>query len=334
MYHPRFYGDFYDMGYKYGKLLREKANFVLPKINEQKKDFGLRSFEELKKFAPEYISEITGFSDGINDSSENVGAFLLSLGIFELSGQCSVFAFKNNDTVIFGRNYDMLFDLKKFTESSLIAPKDRYAYVSQSDVFIGRSDGINEKGLAVAMSFVNGTELTPGISFHFIIRKVLENCSTTEEAIRLIQDVNVASANNFLIADKNGDIAVVEAAPQKKYIRRPSNEENHIFITNQFVSEEMKKYDKQNVDWSKSLERYKGLNDNLSNHNSLDLNTAKQILSDKCICLDLKNEKFGTIWSVVSELNSLTIERAEGKPKFHNYKKETRLDWWLKKKVP
>ena len=49
-------------------------------------------------------------------------------------------------------NYDMLFEFKKFTESSLIAPRDKYAYISQSDVFIGRSDGINEKGLFIAMS--------------------------------------------------------------------------------------------------------------------------------------------------------------------------------------
>ncbi|GAA4272510.1 C45 family peptidase [Aquimarina gracilis] len=332
MYHPRLYGEFYDMGLKYGKLLYEKANFVLPKISDQKTEFGLESYKELQRFYPEVVEEIKGFSKGIKDKPENLGAFLLSLGIYDTIGQCSVFAFRNNDSVIVGRNYDMLFDFKKFTESSLIAPKEKYSYISQSDVFIGRSDGINEQGLSIAMSFVNGTQVQPGIGFHFIIRKVLENCSNTEQAIKLVQETKVASANNFLIADKSGNIAVVESAPQKCVIRRPEKNENFIYITNQFVTKEMKPFDRGGVEWSKSAERYNGLKDHLESIERMDLQKAKEILSDRCVCLNLKKEKFGTIWSVVANLNELRIERAETKPKITNYKPETRLDWWLKKK--
>lgn len=332
MYHPRLYGDFYEMGLKYGTLLREKANFVLPKISSQKREFGLESYKELQNFYPEVIKEVEGFAKGINDTPENLGAFLLSLGVFDTTGQCSVFAFRNSGSVIIGRNYDMLFAFKKNTESSLIAPKDKFAYISQSDVFIGRSDGVNEKGLSIAMSFVNGTEVQPGISFHFIIRKVLEDCSTTKQAVKLIQKTKVSSANNFLIADKTGEIVVVESAPQKSVIRRPQENETYITITNQFVSKEMKLLDKGGVEWSKSIERYNGLQERLSSIGKMNLEEAKEILSDKCICLELRKEKFGTIWSVVSDLNELKIERAETKPKITNYKPETRLGWWLKKR--
>lgn len=333
MYHPRLYGEFYEMGLKYGRLLYEKANFVLPEISQEKVDFGLESYQELQSFYPEIIEEIEGFAEGIKDKPENLGAFLLSLGIFDIAGQCSVFAFKNKDSVIIGRNYDMNFDFKKFTESSLIAPKNKYAYISQSDVFIGRSDGINEKGLSVAMSFVNGSKVQPGIGFHFIVRKILENCSTTKQAINLVQDAKVSSANNFLLADKAGDIAVVESAPQKCITRRPENKEKFIYITNQFMTKEMRPFDKGGVEWSKSAERYNGLKASLEATTNMDLLRAKEILSDKCICLDLKTHKFGTIWSVVANLNELKIERAETKPKIGNYKSETRLDWYIKKQM-
>ncbi len=331
MYHPRLYGEFYEMGLKYGTLLYEKANFAIPTISKQKTDFGLKSYQDLKTFFPEVIEEIEGFAKGIKDKPEKLGAFLLSLGVFNSTGQCSVFAVKNNDSTVVGRNYDMLFDFKKFTESSLIAPKDKYAYISQSDVFIGRSDGINEKGLAVAMSFVNGTEIQTGISFHFIVRKILEDCENTKQAIELIQKAKVSSANNFLLADKNGEIAVVESAPQKSYVRRPEKNERFIYITNEFKTSEMLPYDRGGVEWSKSTERYSGLKDNLMSVEKMDLEKAKEILSDKCICLDLKKEKFGTIWSVVANLNELEIERAETKPTPKNYKLETRLGWWMKK---
>ncbi|UII75723.1 C45 family autoproteolytic acyltransferase/hydrolase [Flagellimonas sp. HMM57] len=331
MYHPRLYNDFYDMGLKYGKLLYEKANFSIPPISAEKMEFGLESYEELKLFYPEMIEEIEGFAQGIKDTPEKLGAFLLSIGIFNATGQCSVFAFRNSTSTIIGRNYDMLFAFKKFTESSLIAPTNKYSYISQSDVFIGRSDGINEKGLSIAMSFVNGTKVQPGISFHFVVRKVLENCSTTKEATALIKKAKVSSANNFLVADSSGDIAVVESAPQQSNILRPKKDENFMFVTNQFTSTCMKPFDKGGVAWSKSLERYEGLQKALKNTAEMDLAKAKGILSDKCVCLDLKKEKFGTIWSVVANLNELKIERAEGKPKLTNYKPETRLDWWLKK---
>lgn len=331
MYHPRLYGEFYEMGLKYGKLLYEKANFHIPEISKKKMDFGLESYQDLKSFYPEVIKEIEGFAKGIKDKPEKLGAFLLSLAVFNPTGQCSVFAFKNTDSTIIGRNYDMLFDFKKFTESSLIAPKGKYSYISQSDVFIGRSDGINEKGLSVAMSFVNGTETQTGVSFHFIVRKVLEDCENTQQAIELIQKAKISTATNFLIADNKGDIAVVESAPQKSMVRYPYENEPFIYITNQFQLNEMQTFDSGGVEWSKSSERYNGLKDNLQCVENMDLEKAKEILSDKCVCLDLKKEKFGTIWSVVANLNELKIERAESKPTTKNYIPETRLDWWLKK---
>lgn len=331
MYHPRLYGEFYEMGLKYGKLLYEKANFVLPIISKKEMEFGLESYKELKLFYPEVVEEIEGFAKGIEDKPENVGAFLLSLGIFNQTGQCSVFAYKNEDSTIIGRNYDMLFEFKKFTESSLIAPQDKFSYISQSDVFIGRSDGINEKGLSIAMSFVNGTEIQYGVSFHFIVRKILEECQNTKQAIELIQSAKVSTANNFLIADKNGDIVVVESAPQKSHVRKPNHNESFIYITNEFISKEMQSYDCGGVEWSKSTERYNGLKDRLQSIKQMDMGKAKEILSDKCVCLNLRKEKFGTIWSVVADLNKLEIERAESKPTISNYKPETRLDWWMKK---
>ncbi|MAU14109.1 C45 family peptidase [Flagellimonas sp.] len=332
MYHPRLYGRYYDMGFKYGKLLYEKVNFGVPIISNEKMDFGLKSYQMLREYYPEVIEEIEGFACGIQDRPEVLGAFLLSLGVFDTTGQCSVFAYRNKEDVIIGRNYDMRYDFKKFTESSLIAPMDRYAYIGQSDVFIGRSDGINEKGLFIAMSFVNGTKVQPGIGFHFIIRKVLENCSVTKQAIEVVQQANISTACNFLIADRMGELAVVESCPQGSFVRRPGAGEQHLFITNQFQSAEMKAFEAEGVAWSKSAERYQGMETLLGGMDGMDLQKAKAILSDGCVCLDLKKERFGTIWSVVSNLNKGIIERAETKPRMNNYKQDTRLAWWLQKR--
>lgn len=336
MYHPRLYGDFYEMGLKYGSLLN-KHGFELPKISKEKTKFGLESYNELKKFYPEVVEEIKGFAKGIKIKDGILASFLLSIGIFEKfeeTAQCSCFAYNNDGSVIFGRNHDYLLEFKKFTESSLIAPKDKYSYISQSDVFIGRQDGINEKGLAIGMNFVNGTSFQPGINFYFITRYILENCSSTKEAIEVIEKTKVSSSINFLLADKSGELAVVESCPKHKEIRHPKVEDNFIVSTNEFISSEMRLYDQGDVNWSKSQERYNALYNYFTAANQLNLQNAKEILSDEenCISMNLKKEKFGTLWSVVANLSELKIERAEGQPKITNYKPDTRLDWWLKRR--
>jgi len=319
------------MGTKYGSLLA-KNGFQLPVISAEKTEFGLESWPLLQSFYPEVIDEITGFATAIGEEPETLGAFLLSIGAFDTSGQCSVFAFRNANSTLIGRNYDMLYTFKKFTESSLIAPENKYAYISQSDVFIGRCDGINEHGLFAAMSFVNGKTIQPGVGFHFVIRKVLETCRTTDEAIRIIQEALVSSSTNFILADRTGSLAVVESAPERSHVIRPSPKTPFVHITNQFVSTEMKPLDRGNVSWSKSWERYCALQKKVDKANLVSLDQVKEILSDASIRLDLKKEQFGTIWSVVADLSTLQIERAETQPKTSRFKPETRLNWWLTKR--
>ena len=332
MYHPRLYGGFYEMGHKYGALLH-KNKVSLPEMTNARADFGAGCYEELRHFYPELIQEVRGFADGMQIKEEVLGAFIAGLAVYDDSAKCSVFAFRNQSSTVVGRNYDMLYEFKKITESSLIAPEGKHAYISQSDLFIGRSDGMNEHGLFVAMSFVNGTMIQPGITFHFVIRKVLDSCSTVEESIKVIREAKVTSANNFLLADKSGNMAVVETAPQATTVRKPEGDENFLYITNEFKTREMKPFDKGGIAWSKTTERNQALYDRLKSADEIDMEQAKSVLADKCVCLDLKKEKFGTIWSVVADLNTLTLERAEGRPTMKNFKPDTRLEWWLNKRT-
>ena len=331
MYHPRLYGSFYGMGFKYGSLLRQKAIAPLS-MTQRQAEFGAQCYQSVQHFYPELIAEFEGFAAGWQWEVAELGAFVAGLGVFDVTGKCSAFASRTPDGVVFGRNYDLLYKLRKTTESCLIAPQDKFAYVSQSDVFIGRCDGVNETGLAIAMSFVNGTQIRPGITFHLIIRKVLETCRTVADAIALIQSTQVASANNFLIADAAGNMAVVESAPQGTEVRQPAANETFLCITNQFQHPKMQAFDQGGIGWCRSAERYQHLGDRLSQYPQIDMEIAQAILSTAPVCLDLRREQFGTLWSVVANLKTLAIARAEGKPKPTNYRPETRLAWWLQKR--
>jgi predicted choloylglycine hydrolase len=94
---------------------------------------------------------------------------------------CSVFAASTGSDVIFGRNYDFFSSFKKYTESYLTCPKDGYWSLGHTDIFIGREDGVNEKGLAIGMTGVEGKTVKPGISFCIALRCVLDKCANVKE---------------------------------------------------------------------------------------------------------------------------------------------------------
>ena len=60
---------------------------------------------------------------------------------------------------------------------------------------------------------------------------------------------------------------------------------------------------------------------------------AKNIMSDRngYVCLNLKKEKFGTLYSLVLNLNKLDILRAEGQPNRTKYKQDNRLNDEIRK---
>jgi predicted choloylglycine hydrolase len=61
----------------------------------------------------------------------------------------------------------------------------------------------------------------PGIPFHFLPRLVLETCATTRAAVELLTHIQHLHTFNYLIADSSGDLAVVEAHPERVRVIAP-----------------------------------------------------------------------------------------------------------------
>ncbi len=127
----------------------------------------------------------------------------MSIGAFKVEGSCSEFAALNGSDIVFGRNYDS-YRYKEYTESYVTRPKDAYSSLGQSDIFIGREDGVNENGLAVAISFVAPAKVEPGVNFALAARCVLDKCASVDEAVKKLSATSFATANNYLLAVGTG----------------------------------------------------------------------------------------------------------------------------------
>lgn len=337
MFHPIVRGSYHKMGYGYGTIVYNHG-FRVPEQSVEKLDFGRKSEGEVRRVFPEILEEIKGFSEGCHASYEQTAAFIFGVGAFKVGPMCSAFAAVSNSDVVFGRNYDFFYSFKKYTEGYLTCPNDGYWSLGHTDIFIGREDGVNEKGLAVAMTGVEGKSVKPGVSFCLALRCVLDKCADVEEAVKLLSNAHFSAADNYLLADREGNLAVVEASPDKTRMRRPENGDSFMVCTNHFVHAEMQVMEdldeRARCNWD-SLPRYATIYEAIKRQNGeIDVGAAQKILSNHSgyVCSHQNKIKLGTIWSVATTLKEPRIFRAEGHPCRTKYKQDLRLNKAIKRR--
>ncbi|MEL6555075.1 MAG: C45 family peptidase [Cyanobacteria bacterium J06621_11] len=332
MYHPRLRGSHYDMGHHYGTLLYKngfRASQLPDLLPGYNTDLINSSAKLTRQFYPEICEEIEGFAIGTKSNYERLICFLLSIGITQSAPHCTCFAAITNQGVLFGRNHDYFKRFKKFSESSLIAPAGFHSFVGQGDTFIGREDGVNSKGLAVGYTFVAGTASQPGINFQLVIRGLLEKCSRVQAAIAWIKSLPLSTYQNIVLADSAGEIAVVESGPERLEVRYPEENAQFIVATNNFQHPTMRQLQKnEDRNWYEAQTRYKSVTQALATEKDfLSVEICQDILSGKYgfTCQYPRQGEFDTIWSVVANLSTLKILRAEGNPSRVGYKEDPRL---------
>lgn len=232
---------------------------------------------------------------------------------------CTSFQAKKADGegYFFGRNYDYF---KNPTLVTVSHPKNGYASIACSDMsHFGYSleklptsflkklsclaaiyapvDGMNEKGLCTSIMALpkqasrQETE-KPNVGTTLIMRLWLDRCATVEEALALLEtvdvrhDATVGSGYHYMIADALGNSAVVEFDPNdgwKTLVTRKPEGQNWMHVTNHLLHE---KYYSTEPDpalgnpHSKSWWRYETCGAYLSAHNGiLTLEEAQECLA-------------------------------------------------------
>lgn len=325
MYHPRFKGDHYDIGLKYGGLLKKNNVdlFGLTELDDFQLNYGVQSELVLREFFPEACDEIRGMTDGLGIGYQRFSAWLMCMSVCLEMPHCSMLAFKKDGEVVFGRNNDLPPIFRKISSSCLYAPSGGYSFIANSSGFVSAEDGINENGLAVGMTYVWAKELEPGFNSMFFVRYILEKCSTVKEGLNAIRNIPIGGGYHLILAD-NDDIVHVECGPRKIKI----HEGDFAFASNHFVSEEMKEYE-ETKNLFHSYERYRTGFDALNRGSDKDpVGYAKDILSGGTgfMCQYDKGLHFDTVWSTVFDITGKKVYRAEGNPSRVRFREDVRFD--------
>lgn len=340
MYHSRLTGNYYEMGRKRAKAFQKK-NLIFPcRLDVFQLEHGRNSEKILMEYFPQVCAEIRGVTDTLGLEYLPFISWMLCMGCcmynlkdnipMEIRG-CTAFALEKEGRVLYGRNNDLPSYLKKKSTSDFYLPQQGNGFLLNTSSFINGEEGLNEKGLAVAMTFVM-TELEQiraGFNSCFIVRYLLEKADNTKEALSLLEKLPIASNGNILLADEQGEIAVVEYTPEKKVVRSPMEGKGNRFIctVNRFITENMKGFDGTKEDDYFAYLRYQTVVDYFTNHFvEVDMEQIKGLLKgDFGFMCQYDDSNFETIWSSIFDLKNRKVYRAEGDPRKKFFQEDTRL---------
>src|SRR5690625_5083776 len=154
---------------------------------------------------------------------------------------CSIFAGEN----YLVRNYD--YHPKTYDGIySLYQPTDGgNAIIGVCQKVTGRSDGMNEKGLAMGYNFMHRRRPGDGFVCNMIGRLILELCENVDEAADLLKEIPHRGSFSYVLFDKNSKIpSIVETSPRRVEVRQGNACTNHFEVMteeNRHILEDSKK---------------------------------------------------------------------------------------------
>ncbi|MFB4214079.1 C45 family autoproteolytic acyltransferase/hydrolase [Shouchella sp. JSM 1781072] len=228
-------GDHESFGYEQGVEIK-KSIMTKNRANQwkvRKQRFSINTDEakrEITAISPGVWRELLGLQQALEWSLEDTLKEFGGYRVPYLRSGCSIAT--GEDYLI--RNYD--YHPKTYEgRYTLFQPSDGgLAAAAPSQRITGRMDGINEAGLAMGYNFMNRKKPGPGFICCMIGRLILETCETVEDAVALVKRIPHRHSFSYIVYDRSGKTAIIEATPREVAVRSSIRCTNHF---EQLVSE-------------------------------------------------------------------------------------------------
>jgi predicted choloylglycine hydrolase len=319
-------GSYYELGLQYGQILAEnKLSQWWQQPTASALALAKKCEREIAVHAPGLLEEIRGIADGCG-SEYDLALANMVLGYWELSA-CNVIAVSGKQCrhgkTIFARNHDWLDEDQEWVTCFRTHARTGLPHIGFGFADLGRCGGVNQAGLAISSAsiwYLNKPK--PGLRFHLATRWILDTCADTRSAVDFLQRIPHREAIAFLIADKEGWIARVEAAPEG--VEVALTEDGMLAAINMIQTEGMQHLERIAEEGHIVYRHKERITAWYDDHKGqIDLDAAKQLCRDHesglCDHGEARAEPFGTIYSWVAELGTGEIHVAHGRPCENDY---------------
>lgn len=329
-----FIGTSYEVGTQIGSWILSRPDLMQkvilpPKAYPQSKLLQICNL--LDRYCSGINEEIQGFADKVGISNKQVIFYAMTY----LERGCSLMAAlpsktENNHTLM-ARNYDFNDEMEEMC-FAYTAIEGKYRYIGSTLNLFGRCDGMNEHGLAACKAsnglpvgnFEGGQKAgVTGFSFWIVIRSILENCKTVEEAIEWTMNAPIGYNINLMLADSNNKIAMLQCMDGHKAYRilDENVSENYLIATNHVVLPEIKPYEKMLIE--NSVIRYNVIEKLFAENEKTSIEDLKGILTTSYpqgLCCHYYPEFFGTLRSIVFDTTEQKMNMTFGSPRANDWR--------------
>ncbi len=239
----------------------------------------------LKKYMPEMMP-IYEHSCKLVNAGDLAARFLTGFQPPAHISGCSQAVLVGEDVQLV-RNYDYHPDL--IEGALLLSSWNGKKVIATSDCLLGALDGMNEDGLAISITFGGRKVVGEGFGIPFIVRYVLEFCSTVESAVKALVRIPSHMSYNVTVVDKTGAFKTVFLSPDKAPVVN-----DDAYTTNH----------QESIDWhanaafNKTLERASFLKELLAKE-GLNAKTLVKTFLQKPLYNTMFSEGFGTLYTAV-----------------------------------
>ncbi len=170
--------------------------------------------------------------------------------------------------------------------------------IGMVDGLSGLSDGVNENGLAVSLSFGGRLKIGLGFGVPLIIRYLLETCTDVQDATEALRRIPCHMSYNLTLTDRSGKAVTAFLAPD-----RPAIVQNRRWSTNHQLGVELLGHGR----FSATLERAEILSNLVTDANPTAAELTNVFLTGPVFVTNYE-EGFGTVFTSLYRPEARTVE--------------------------
>ena len=226
-YHEFYADSHYDLGLKMGEAFADKAQEAIAEAKkdhwEQRIAIGKQQFEVTKKYFPDYISEIEGYSKGAQIDFMDLWTINIESDAFlEEGAKCTNLV--TNFGKLIGHNEDA--DEPGY-ENNVCVVKKTINDLTILEIYYyntlgGNSVGVNSFGFAQSLNTLLFTETTIGVPKN-VIGRFLSDTKNPENDINTVLTIPRASGYNHNIINTKGEIWNLELTNLNGHLTKPKS---------------------------------------------------------------------------------------------------------------
>lgn len=336
-----FKGNFFEIGRQQGKIYKANGmTFDKVKIDSVLYKNQLQVYE---KYYPELLEEFRGMAESGNFDKEKLIYDFITSEIFYyrnkfgLNRACTFFGYKVKNNLFVGRNYDWFPETENIFEIYKVINPKRNSFIAVTDMGIGSpaaakpqyffynaDDAINDKGLFIGLTFAFADQWSYGVSCIHMTKLIAETCETVKDAVKIFEKVPLCCPKNFFIADKNGDMVVVEHTSKKFKVLYPKD--NVLIQTNHYVDKELTQEDTvlkrvpfhntfiryyetlQKINLEKDKFKLDSIIKILGRSGSYTCQNSPSVKTIWTLALDMRNKKYKIYWDLSGKRKTKGLE--------------------------